>query len=202
MTTATAIDRLADLTYRNKVPMPLLDSVIKHEHARIDLCWHEAGHSVAAVVFGGQLCSATVTDGERQGDTLGHPTGLTTLDLLPPGRAEAIAYAGPYSQVRGRMKRRPTRRELTAAFDGIGREDRDALCAAGGSAMGSDVVPLLERCFTAVGIVAKQLFSDNCVTHADVCKALGIPASDNGIERSTILSGSSPGSFVITRPVA
>ncbi len=71
----------------------------------------------------------------------------------------------------------------------------------GGTAAGADVVPLLERCWGAVATVTQQLFRDSKVTHADVCAALSIPTADNGMERSAILAGATPGTFTITRPV-
>ena len=73
------------------------------------------------------------------------------------------------------------------------------LWASGGTANGADVVPLLERCWGSVAVVAKRLFTHGEVTHADVCRALSIPPTDHGYHRSLILAGSAPGSFTVTR---
>ncbi len=197
----TAVTRLADVTRRHQTPMPLLAALIKHEHARIDVCRHESGHAITAVVLGGVLQSATVTDGERQGNTIGRPTGLTTLDSMPPGSEAAIAYAGPWSQARGRAGRRPTMRELWAVLDTGGRRDHDALCAAGGTHSGSDIEPLLTRCWSAVEKAAARLFRDGCICHDDVVAALGLSTDPEirATELAMIRSGSAPGSFSVTR---
>ncbi len=201
-TQRSAVDRLAALTFKNKdVPMSVLQNLIKHEHQRIALAYHESGHAVVGVLHGATLCDAVITDGDRVGDGFSHPTGETSFDDLPEGHAAQIAYSGPYAQARGVAKRRPNLRELHAAFDGAGRVDQDQLCASGERAAGADVVPLLLRCWPAVATIARQLFDGGCVGHADVCKALSIPVADNGPWRSAILAGSAPNSFTIVRPV-
>lgn len=154
-------------------------------------------------MLGGQLRSAVLTDGTRKGADFGEPTGLTSLDVPPEGRTAQVAYSGPWAQARGRAGKRPTQAQLLAVLDTGGRRDRDTLCASGGTAAGSDVVPLIERCWGAVMTVAQKLFRDGCVTHKDVCAALGLSPDPEtrGIELAMIRSGSTPGSFSVTRPV-
>lgn len=180
-------------------PPTTLADFTGHERARIGLCWHEAAHAVAGVILGGQLDRATVTDGERRGGVIERPKGATTFTALP-GRHTDVAFAGPWGEARGRLRRRPTPGEVSSVMAGSGRHDHDALCAAGGPVVDAKVVPLLERCWESVAVVAAQLFQTGAVTHAEVCSALGIPPADNGVELSMIRSGCAPGSFSVTRP--
>jgi hypothetical protein len=131
---------------------------------------------------------------------LSAPHGLTTLDTMPHSARALIAYAGPFSQVRGRTGRRPTMRQMFAVMDAGGCRDYSELCASGGTVAGVDVVPLVERCWPAVTTVALKLFKDGAVKNADVLAALGLSADDEvrGIELAMIRSGSAPGSFTVS----
>lgn len=187
-----ALDRLASLTFTHRVPMSTLEEIIRSERRRYELAVHEAGHAVAGVVLGGQLLRAEITD----------QTGLTSFepDTFPPGRTAAIAYAGPWSELRGIHRRPPTLRELYAVL--CSSRDQDALCAAGGTVAGRDVVPLLSRCWDAIDTLAGKLNRTSCVTHRDVCDALGLSrdSASRAVELAMIRSGSRPGTFTVSTP--
>jgi len=202
MTQNSAIDRLVALTFpyrHDPVAMAQVEAVARYAYKRYETCWHESGHAVSAVVLGAQIRSVVVPDDEGLTD----PSGLTSIepDSFPAGRKAAIAYAGPWAQARWIAGRRPTLRQLysvmqhhTPATDGA------VLCASGGTAAGSDVVPLMERCWPAVAKVASKLLIESRASHEDVCSALGLSRHSRGIELAMIRSGSSPGSFRVTAP--
>jgi hypothetical protein len=168
------------------------------ERRRVELAFHEAGHSVSAVVLGGVIYSAVVAAGGWIG-----LQGLTTMDVMPLGeRTAEIAFAGPWAEARWRAGRRPTQRDMYAVLDTTGcRDHREHLIGETGVAM--RVEPLLERCWPAVVKVAQKLLRDNEVRHDDVCRALGL--SDSGgpgsHELALIQSGQAPGTFTVTRAV-
>jgi hypothetical protein len=163
---------------------------------RIEVCFHEAGHAVAAVALGGVIRSAVLAGGRVTG-----VQGLTTVDEMPVGRTAEIAYSGPWCQARWRADRRPGMADLYRVLDTTGHRDDKALCAAGGMVAAAGVVPLLERCWPSVVKVAQKLVRDGEVRHEDVCEALGL-TDDGGpgsLELALIRSGSAPGSFTVTR---
>lgn len=155
-------------------PLTLADlSAKQREH--LELCVHEAAHSVAAVVLGGVIRSAVVASGRVIGTQ-----GLTTLAEVPHGRAAEIAYAGPYGQAKFRAGgRRPSQRQVFTVLRTCGYKDARSLtvtaaASATGDHDGRDVVPLLERCWPAVISVAQQLRRTGQVRQADVLEALGV----------------------------
>ena len=121
----------------------------------------------------------------------GEMAGLTTLDVLPPGRQPEVAFAGVWAQACWRHGRRPSQREMYGVFDGTGRKDRTMLCAAGGgTATGVGITPMLERCWPAICAVAARLFSHSQVSHDEVTKALGLSVDpDTAAIRGSPTSG-------------
>ncbi len=181
---------------------PILDSFVRHERARIELCWHESSHAVAGVILGGRLKAATITDGERKGGVAGMPSGSTSFATLP-GRHAEVAYAGVWGQAWARAgRRRPGRRELFAVLESTGCRDREVLTAAGGPDAGESVVPILETCWAAVTTLAVKLFNTGTIAEADVLAALSLSADPGtrSLELSMIRSGAAPGSFAVSRP--
>jgi hypothetical protein len=166
------------------------------ERERIELCFHESGHAVAAVALSGVIRSAVVAAGGVIG-----VQGLTTVDEMPEGRSAEVAYSGAWCQARWLAGRRPSQRDVYAVLGTTGHRDDKALCAAGGVVAAAGVVPLLTRCWPAVVAVAQKLFRDGEVGHEDVCKALRL--SDGGgpgsVELALIRSGSAPGGFTVMR---
>jgi len=132
---------------------------------RLKVAHHEVGHAVAAVLFGGRVHKAVLGDTPR-----------TEYDATPDGSDASIAYAGPWSEARWLVGRHPGPRDIHRVL--AGTSDDKTLCAAGGPTAAPGVVALLERCWPAIGAVAKQLFLDGQVGHSDVCAALGL--SDEG----------------------
>ncbi|MCV7090076.1 hypothetical protein [Mycobacterium interjectum] len=161
-----------------------------------ELCIHESAHGLAGVVLGGRLRAASVT-GLKTG---GPFRALTTLDPMPLGHDPEVALAGPWSQLRWRHDRRPTQAELYRILEVNRHGDHAVLLAAGGTAAGSGVIPLLERCWGPICQLASKIATTTVVRHADVCAALGIPAKDNGHDLALIRGGAAPGSFTVTRP--
>ncbi len=197
-----ALTRLADLSRKHHVDTNLLAALIAHEHLRISVAWHEAGHAVAGVLLGGRLRTAAVIEGTRNSNAISAPRGETKMDALPAGRRAAFAYAGPWAELRGTTGRRPRLYALLAALDYSSHATSDGAVLAmhGGTAAGDPVVPLLERCWPAVETVAQKLFKDNCVEHKDVVAALGLSADaeTRSVELALIRSGSAPGTFTVT----
>ncbi|MGE5693950.1 MAG: hypothetical protein ACM4D3_01565 [Candidatus Sericytochromatia bacterium] len=149
---------------------------------------------------GGVLQSAVVSGGLRHGEI----SGLTTVDVMPPGHEPEVAFAGVWAQACWRHGRRPSQREMYGMLDGTGCKDRNMLSAAGGTAAGVGIVPLLERCWPTICEVATQLFGHSQVSHDDVTKALGLSVDPNtaAIELAHIRVGSAPGSFTVTKALS
>lgn len=78
--------------------------------------------------------------------------------------------------------------------------DERALCAAGGWHEGAQIVPLLERSWSAVKTIAKQLYFHGTASHQDVCAALGL--TDEGgpgsLGLAMIRGGIGPGTFWVS----
>jgi len=123
-------------------PLTLADLTTR-EREHLEVCIHEAGHAVAAVALGGALRSAVVAHSRVTG-----LQGLTTVADMPHGRDPEIAYAGPWSQARWRAGRSPSQRQVFAVLGGSGYRDERALIAAGGTYLGTSVVPLAEQSST------------------------------------------------------
>ncbi|MGO9207224.1 MAG: hypothetical protein ACLQBX_13780 [Candidatus Limnocylindrales bacterium] len=210
----SATDKLVHMTIQHHISREALNATVDEivgeivrDKQRLSMAFHEAGHAVAAVALGAVLDSAVVTDGKRTGNTFGRPSGLTTLDSeIPAGRTASIAYAGPWSQARASAGKRPTMAQLYAALQYGSHEGKDGdgakLCmTAGGTASGSVVTPLIERCWSAVTKVADKLFRDGCADHSDVCAALGLSSDPEiqSVELALIRSGSTPGTFKVSQ---
>lgn len=163
--------------------LPTVADLTARQRQHLEICVHEAGHSVAGVIFGAQLRTAVVSDSRMSG-----VEGVTSFSDSPHGRDEEITYAGPWAQARWRAGgRRPTQREMYALFDGGARSDCGVLTAAGGTHLGHAVQPVIERAWPAVIRVAKQLHRTGEVNQTDVCEALGI--TDGGGPGSSQLAG-------------
>lgn len=160
----------------------MLADITAREREHLELCIHEGAHAVATVALGGVLRSAVVSNSRVTG-----LQGLTTVADMPHGREPEIAYSGPWAQARWRAGRRPTQREVFGILSRGGWKDDKTLIAAGGTYLGTAVVPLVERAWPAVVRVAQQLHKSGEATQEDVLAALGI--SDGGGLTSAQLAG-------------
>lgn len=167
------------------------------EFAHAALCFHEAAHAVAGVLFGGELSTAYVAKGRVIGTQ-----GNTSFTELSTARNPAVALAGPWGEARWNAgcARKPTLRETERVLSGRGRKDHEAIVASGQRVgeVFSEVSDLLDRCWGSIVTVAQQLFRDGEADHRDVCAALSIPAKDNGFHLAHIRGGKAPGSFTVT----
>ncbi|MDV3291915.1 hypothetical protein [Mycobacterium avium] len=159
-----------------------LADITAREREHLELAIHEASHAVAGVVLGAQLRNAVVVNSRVTG-----LQGLTTFSDRPHGRDSEIAYAGPWAQARFRAGRRPTQRDVFNVLSRGGWKDDRALIAAGGTHLGTAVVPLVERCWPAVVRVAQQLHRSGEAHQEDVLAALGV--TDGGGLTSVELAG-------------
>lgn len=150
------------------------------------VCVHEAAHAVAGVALGGELRDAVVFD-LREGDL----KGLTRFRDCPDRLKTMVAYAGPWAEAKFQAGgQRPTQRQLFAALDGHGCRDQRVLVAAGGLHEGADVQPIIERCWSSVLTLARQLHRVGQVHHEDALAALGVDTTRPvGSQLSSIRSG-------------
>lgn len=176
------------------------ESLTDRERLLAELCVHEAAHAVAGVVLGGVLRAASVTGGLHAGEL----RGRTTFESLPSGAEAQTAYAGPWAAVRWLHGRRPTQAELYAAIAQGHDSDGAVLSAAGGTAAGAPVVPLIERLWPQVRHLAGNIAGQTTVRHSDVLGALGLSAdpATSSLALAHIRAGAAPGSFRVRRPVA
>ncbi|GFG68097.1 hypothetical protein MKUB_55870 [Mycobacterium kubicae] len=177
------------MTGAKRKPLTLAD-ITARERWHLELAIHEAAHAVAAVALGGTIRNAVVSNSRVMG-----VEGLTTVTDMPRGRESEIAYSGPWAQARFRAGRRPTQRDVFSILSrGAWKDDR-ALTAAGGTHLGTPVVPLMERCWPAVVAVAKKLHRDGEVHQEDVLAALGV--TDGGGRTSVQLAGLRSGTWSV-----
>ena len=154
------------------------------DEPRLAVAFHEAGHAVAAVLYGGRVSQAIIcpAGGDDQGRA-----GRTEFDVLPEWHRPEIFYAGPWSEARHTAGRHPGPAAVRRAFTCGGHFDDLALIAAGGQHLGHAVTPLLTRSWPAVHRVAARLFFDGQAGHREICVALGI--TDDGGPGSAELAG-------------
>ncbi len=76
------------------------------------------------------------------------------------------------------------------------------LSAAGGTAAGVGITPLVRRCWPAICELAAKLWRDSQASQDDVLGALGLTAATAPMGLSLIRSGSAPGTFTVTRHAA
>ncbi|MBI3213153.1 MAG: hypothetical protein HYZ38_04975 [Mycobacterium sp.] len=130
---------------------------------RIGTAFHEAGHAVAGVLLGGRIYQVLLDDKQPR----------TEYDRLPAGSRASTSFAGPWSEARWTLGRRPGPADLNRFLD-INTSDNSVLCAAGGPAAGAEIAALLERNWSAVKSVTSRLYFKGRADHGDICKALGL----------------------------
>jgi hypothetical protein len=181
-----------------------LDAFIRHERGRIDMAWHEAGHLIAGVLNGGVVASAAVVDGRVKSGLVSPPRGETTFTggTLGSSKHAMTAYAGPWAQAYGRVRRRPNSHEVSAMMAGDRCKDREVLLAAGGVDVGEPVTELLQRFVPSLSTLAELLWRTGKASQSDVLRAMGLSedASTRAVELSMIRSGAEPGTFKVSRP--
>lgn len=160
---------------------------------RLAIAVHEAGHSIAAVALGATLRSAVLFDGDGDGPDglLGETTYVGLADRYRP----QVAYAGPWAEARFRARQRPGICEINAVIDSTGHRDHRSICASGSPTAGRGVVPLIDRCWSAVKTVSIELFIDGEIDHTTVCTALGLSGDPDtaAFQLACIRSGIGPG---------
>ncbi len=151
-----------------------LDAFIRHERGRIEMAWHESGHLVAGVLNGGVVASAAVVDGRVKSGLVSPPRGETTFTggSLASTRHAMTAYAGPWAQVYGRVRRRPSSHEVSAMMAGDRCKDRDVLLAAGGVDVGEPVAELLQRFVPSLSTLAELLWRTGKASQSDVLRGV------------------------------
>ena len=188
----------------NQSGTPYFDAFVRHERGRIAMAWHEAGHLVAGVLNGGVVASAAVVDGRVKSGLVSAPTGATTFTggTLASTRHAMTAYAGPWAQAYGRVRRRPSSHEVSAMMAGDRCKDREVLLAAGGVDVGEPVAELLQRFVPSLSTLAELLWRTGKASHSDVLRAMGLSedASTRALELSMVRSGADVGSFKVSRP--
>lgn len=162
-------------------------------------CFHEAGHAVAATLYGGAIHRAVVLrPGSLAASGASHG-GFTTFAANPEHRRAEVTYAGPYAEARWTAGPHPAPATLRASLC-VNHQDDAALrraLAFGTGGTGSVVVPLIERCWPAVVTLARTLFRDGEATHDEALAALGI--TDGGGPGSAQLANIRSG---LRRPTA
>lgn len=146
---------------------------------------HEAGHAVAAVMFGARIDVVELLDDtDRRGK-------CTYIGDLTAAADAAVAYAGPWVAARSLYGPMPSHREIRSVLDGTC--DHESLIASG-VPLPRDVEPLLETCWPAIRAVTQHLIRHDRADHAVVCAALGIPEVDGHLsaEASAIRAGLAP----------
>ncbi|MGH3725009.1 MAG: hypothetical protein ACRDUS_12920 [Mycobacterium sp.] len=161
---------------------------------------HEAGHSVVAVLIGGQVAAAEV-----------FPAGVTDRDgkngycrYVPGNLAVAqhehlIAAAGAAAEAVWEHGPRATHQQAQERLTGSHDAEflrRRALTAGAAPSVSptSEVLPLVVRCWPAIESLAAQLDERGSITHTDVTAALGLSSDQNrhGFELNNIRGGLRP----------
>lgn len=83
-------------------------------------------------------------------------------------------------------------------FADSGQRDYAELSMCGGTVAGAGVVPLLQRCWSALLSAATQLHKHGEIDHHDVLDALQLTEATAPMGVSLIRSGGTPGTFTVT----
>lgn len=180
--------------------MKTRENLTDRERQLIEVCCHEASHATIGVILGGRLQYATC--GVLEGD---EPIrGKTVFSALPAGAEPSVFFAGPYGQARWRADGRPSQRDVSDCMGSGCDSDQSVLLAAGGSHLGAGVTALVDRCWGVITSVAGKLASQHTVRQDLIEKMLGLSADPPtaALQLALIRSGSRPGSFKVTAPVA
>ena len=165
---------------------------------RVEVAIHEAAHAIAATLLGGRIHAALLIDPPP---SHGQLHGMTIFDELAPGSDAQVTYAGSWAAAALAAGRWPTSAQVFAILypsAEAASADWRELSKLGGTAAGLAVASLLWSAWPAVVELAAELERTGTVRHKDVCRALKIPPTDNGVHLSMICSGAAPGSFTVT----
>ncbi|MFT4087649.1 MAG: hypothetical protein QM658_10955 [Gordonia sp. (in: high G+C Gram-positive bacteria)] len=168
-----------------------LATITDAERDTLATCIHEAGHAVAAVILGGEVAAAQLHAGRTFG-----VRGRTAYRHVPEGALSRLHYAGPYAEARFRAGRVPNLSEIRAVLGHLGSGDHAALLASGGP-LPRGIERHIESTWPAVVKLAQFIHRHGEARHADVCRALGIPKTDNGHHLSVIRSGTWPARVIL-----
>lgn len=170
--------------------------ITPEEKQRFAICAHEAGHAIAATIFGDTVGTVELTPN--------HPTNLGQCTLaaeqFPGVNSARIAYAGPYSEAYWRHGGPPTSGTLRRVLTASGRED-DKIVRESGDERPADVPRLISNCWGSISGLARHLFVHGTAVQADVDRALFLPEHEpeaRAFALASIRSGSAPGSFKVT----
>jgi hypothetical protein len=177
------------------------DQLTDDDWQRIALAVHEAGHAVVGVLYGATIERAALADDGTDGQC-----EFTAASFGPTPRAyrSHIAAAGAVAAAVFHHGPRPALRQIEAQLEG---SDREELRLASLSSLQScpaaltEALPVVLRCWGAIGEVAATLALGDEIGHADVCVALGLTdcGGPGSFELAIIRSGSAPATFAMTR---
>ncbi|MDV7174231.1 hypothetical protein R4144_12765 [Gordonia amicalis] len=146
---------------------------------------HEAGHAVAATIFGGRIERAELEPAR------------TTYAHVPAERWAEITFAGPWASARYAAGGPPSSMHLRAAM-AEHQSDAHALTAAG-DYRPREVPRHLSTCWGGVIALARRIYVEGSAGHEDVLAALQLPTDrgdDLGVELASIRAGSWPVSIL------
>jgi hypothetical protein len=177
------------------------DQLTDNDRRRIALAVHEAGHAVVGALYGATIERAALDDDGADGEC---EFAADTFGSTARAHRPLIAAAGAVAAAVFDHGPRPTLRQIEAHLEG---SDREELRLASLSSVESptapltDVLPVVLRCWPAIGEVATALALGEEITHADVSAALGLTdcGGPGSFELALIRSGSAPGAFTVTR---
>ena len=173
------------------------------DRQRLGLAVHEAAHAVVGVLHGATVESATLTADGSDGDCTFTSEVFATSTR---GHRSLIAAAGAAAAAVFHHGPQPSLRQVEAQLGDSDREDLRLTSLSSRQSLPeqlTEVLPVVLRCWSAIGTLAAGLYLGNELSHADVCTALGL--ADGGgpgsLELAIIRSGGAPGTFTVVRAV-
>jgi hypothetical protein len=173
------------------------------DRQHIALAVHEAGHAVVGVLYGARVEHAALARDRKSGRC---EFDADSFGASPSAYRPQIAAAGALAEAVFRHGPRPTIRQIEALLNGSDCEELRFVALSSlqpFSIPSNAVLPMVLRCWTAIGDLATELCLGHEIDHADVCAALGL--TDEGgpgsLGLAMIRSGSAPGTFTVTRAV-
>ncbi|MGV9635751.1 hypothetical protein ACWDO0_16330 [Nocardia rhamnosiphila] len=131
----------------------------EEELSRLQLCAHEAGHAVWAVLSGERITECFVKGGHGR------------VDIEGVSRYSAgIAWAGPYAELVYAHRGQPPEEAVTAALADLSAADRAEM----GGRRPREVESAVRFAMPAIRELAARIFKYGSATHADVERALGV----------------------------
>lgn len=150
-----------------------MTTVRKTDRDRFATAVHEAAHAVVGLVHGLDIERVALLDGDPQ------HAGACWYSAAPFGIPAVVTMAGTVGEMRWRRGPNFTARDVRLRLD-VNHDDRAQLASDDDPFTFDITRKLVERCWSAIGELAVELYAVGEIGEGDVIKALRIPRGRSG----------------------